>query len=72
MVLYIEYLISSNTMVATNFSMSIILFRLICCERKILFQLKKTVKTDYKRNEQGRSLIEYSVCRIKLKSEDFD
>jgi len=28
------------------------LFRLICCERKILFRLKK--KTDYNRSEQGR------------------
>ena len=31
-----------------------ILFWLICCERKILFQLKKT---DYKRSEHGHNIM---------------
>jgi len=30
------------------------LFRQICCERKILFQLKKLKSTDYKRSEQDQ------------------
>ena len=33
-----------------------ILFRLICCERKTLFRLKKQAeKTDYKKSEHGHS-----------------